>query len=139
MDRVVLAAVAAAGGRLGQGGGGGGSGPVNPSVPSVNGQKQGTAAGEGSAEPIRIKMLGGKEAEDSGLFYEARGEHYTLPQLKEYLKDSKQKSPSAKMIEIVIVNKSVDSTNEAVQDLHEWAEKNGFQAPIVDDTGKREH
>jgi hypothetical protein len=129
---IVAAWVFNLGGTGGIGGSGGGWWPFGQAGGSgtsdARSQDGAAATSQPKPEPaskaLRIRMLGGQDAEKDQRFYQIEGDQSrTWTELEKILVERKKNDPSL-VLEIVIAKGSVDEQSEAVQTLKNWAKKN---------------
>jgi hypothetical protein len=111
------------GGGSGLSGQGGGTGTANSDRTEKGPSDQGTPKPE---HTLRIHMRGGAEPEKDQRFYVIEGEiePRTWQDLEPILADRKRNS-NFEVIAIIISKGSVDEHNPAVEQLKDWAKKNG--------------
>ncbi len=121
--------------------GGRGTGPDSGreavSAPTQPAERPSTGrAASTTGAAVSVTMLGGKRVVGSRFYLlEGAGEPLTLDELKQAVKERRQRNPELRVIEIKIYQDSVSSSHPAVTDLEQWAMDNGFtvsRPPPVD-------
>lgn len=120
-------------GLFGRGGdGANGEGQANGRKPT-NSEPTGVSRqpGEQRSDTLRVRMLGGDEAEKDGSFYVLEKDRpRNLDDLKTELLKRRDESPDLKIVEIIISARSVAADHPAVKALESWAREREFRIKV---------